>query len=74
LLRFPQKTQNSKLPNFLIETTRLAASLEGLNSSVAQSAGELRWCKVLKKSGVCGSWTDSTNWRCWSLDYNSEYA
>jgi len=29
-----------------IETTRLPTSLEGLNSSLAQSASELWWCKV----------------------------
>jgi len=37
--------------SYLIETTRLAESLEGLNNSLAQSAGE----KFCKKSGACGS-------------------
>jgi len=36
------KRSNPKLPNvFLLETRRLSASLEGLNSSLAQSADEL---------------------------------
>jgi len=30
-------------------TRRLAASFEGLNSSLAQPAGELRSCKVARK-------------------------
>jgi len=38
----PTKTSNPKLPNFLeIETGRRSESLEGLNSSLAQSAGGL---------------------------------
>ena len=36
-----QKKSNQKLDNFLLKTTRLAASLEGLSSSPAQPAGEL---------------------------------
>jgi len=35
--------------------TRLAPSLEDLDTSLAQSAGKLCWCKVLQKSGACGS-------------------
>jgi len=34
-----------------IQTRGLAASFEGLNSSLAQSAGKLRWCKVTVKGG-----------------------
>jgi len=32
-----------------------ATALEGLNRSLAQSASELCWCKILQKSGACGS-------------------
>jgi len=34
-------TQIQNFPNFFIENTRLSESLEGLNSSIAQSAGKL---------------------------------
>jgi len=37
----PTKKSNQKLPNFLIDTARLSASSEGLNSSLAQSTAEL---------------------------------
>ena len=40
-------TKNPKLYNFCkILTGKLPGSLEGLNSSLAQSASELWWCKV----------------------------
>ena len=38
----------------LIWTRRLAESVDGLNSSLDQSAGELWSCKALQKSGYCG--------------------
>jgi len=42
LLRSPPKTPTKNEKNFfLISTTRLAESVEGLNSSLAQSPGEL---------------------------------
>jgi len=42
LWRSTQKSSNSKRKNFFsILTTRLAESVEGLNSSLAQSPGEL---------------------------------
>jgi len=42
LLRSPQKRSNPKRNFFFsILTTRLAESVEGLNSSLAQSPGEL---------------------------------
>jgi len=38
---------------FSIQTRRLAESFESLNSSVAQSNGELLWsCKVVENSNV----------------------
>jgi len=36
-----KKAQIQNFPIFLIEDTRLSATLEGLNSSLAQSAAEL---------------------------------
>jgi len=42
----PTKNSNPKFPNSLIESTSLSGSLEGLNSSLAQSAGEL-WPNML---------------------------
>jgi len=47
-LRRPQ-TQNKKKINFLIWTTRLAESVEGSNSSLAQSVGEVWCCTALQK-------------------------
>jgi len=44
-----KKTQIQKFPIFKIKTTRLSASLEDLNSSLAQSPGEFWWHKSLKK-------------------------
>ena len=35
---------------FSISTTRLAESVEGLNSSLAQSPGELQDCKALQET------------------------
>jgi len=32
-----------------LQTRRLAESFQGLNSSLAQSTGELRSCKVVRK-------------------------
>jgi len=47
LWRNPQKNSNLNLSNFiLIETTRLSASFEDLNSSLAQSAGNLWLAQV----------------------------
>jgi len=40
------KTAIQNFPSFLIETTRLSASLEALNSSLALAAGEL-WPNIL---------------------------
>jgi len=41
-------TKNPKPKNFFsLQTGRLAKSFEGLNSSLAQSTGELRSCKDL---------------------------
>jgi len=37
----PTKNSNPQLPNIFIKSTRLSAPLEDLNSSLAQSAGEL---------------------------------
>jgi len=34
---------------FQIQTRRLAAYFEHLNSSLARSAGEWQWCKVMAK-------------------------
>ena len=50
-----KKTPIQNFQIFLIETTRLAASLEGLNSSLSQLDGELCWCKVLQKRGARAS-------------------
>jgi len=49
IMTSPTKNSNLKRPNFFIGTTRYAASLEGLNSSLTQAAGELCWCKILQK-------------------------
>ena len=43
-------TENKKFL-FSISTTRLAESVEGLNSSLAQSPGELQNCKLCMKRG-----------------------
>jgi len=45
------KNSNPKHPNFLVETRRFSESVEGLNSSLAQSAGELR--HLAKTSKYC---------------------
>ena len=45
LRRHPQKTRNR---NFFFSTRRLAESVQNLNSSLAQSPGELWSCKNLK--------------------------
>jgi len=48
----PLVTSSTKPPNFpflKISTRRRAASYEGLNSSLAQSAGKLWSCKVERK-------------------------
>jgi len=47
----PRKTQTQNEINFFfsIWTTRLAESVEGLNSSLAQSPGELQDCKALQE-------------------------
>jgi len=56
LWRYPQRTPNPKRKTFFsISTTRLAESVDGLNSSLAQSAGELWRCKALPKSGRRGT-------------------
>jgi len=48
LLMSPTKQLNPKLSNFQkIPARRLATSFERLNSSLAQLAGELWWCKVM---------------------------
>jgi len=45
----PKKNSNPKLTIFLVETTRLSESFEGLNSSLVQFAGELwRLAKMSK--------------------------
>jgi len=49
LWRSPQKSSNPKRKKFLfICNSRLAESVEGLNSSLAQSPGELKDCKALQ--------------------------
>jgi len=50
-------TKNLKFKSFQffkILTTRLVTSLEGMNSSLSQSAGGLRWQKVRQKSSSRG--------------------
>ena len=46
LWRHPLKIQNPKHSILNISTRRLSAYLEGLDSFLAQLAGELWWCKV----------------------------
>jgi len=51
----PQRTLNPKRKSFLsILSRRFAESGDGLNSSLAQSAGELWRCKALQKSDARG--------------------
>jgi len=53
-----RKPKIEKEKKFLTSSLRLAESVEGLNSSLAQSAGDLWFCKVLKifkKSGARGN-------------------
>jgi len=48
----PKKTRDPKLSKFFsMQSGRLAVSFEGLNSSLAQSPGELWSCTV---AGKCG--------------------
>jgi len=47
---------------FKIESTRLSASLEGFNSSVVQSAGELLPSTKVAKVTFCGYWFFTKNW------------
>jgi len=57
LWRSPQRTPNPNWKKFFsISTTRLAESVEGLNSSLAQLVGELQRCKTLQKSGAGKTW------------------
>jgi len=51
LVAFPPENPKPKTKNvfFSISTRRLAESAEGLNSSLAQSPGELQDCKSLEK-------------------------
>jgi len=47
-------TKNPKTKNyFSLQTRRSAESFEGLNSSLAQSTGELWSCKVAQISAQC---------------------
>jgi len=64
------KKQNPKLPNFLkIESTRVPASVEGLNSTLAQSADELfrKFCgdvngvDFTSMSEPCRFWSSDAN-------------
>jgi len=45
----PTKKTKPKPYIFSLRTRRLAVSFEGLNSSLAQSTGELWSCKVARK-------------------------
>jgi len=49
------KKRHPKLIYFLLQTTRLSPSLEGLNSSLAQSAAELWPLAKMAKVTFCGS-------------------
>ena len=50
LMTFPPENLQPKTKKiFSILTTRLAESVEGLNSSLAQSPGELYDCKALQE-------------------------
>jgi len=49
LWHHPQKKTNPKTKIFSIWTRRLAESVEGLNSSLAQLAGKKWCCKALPK-------------------------
>ena len=49
LRSYPQTTPTQNEKNFLIWTTWLAESVEDLNSSLAQSVGEVWGCKALRK-------------------------
>jgi len=70
----PTENHNPKTKKkFLIETCGLPESVEGSNSSQAQSAGELWCCNVLQKKvvpagltvnspGKCGYYRRETTW------------
>jgi len=50
---------NYGINHFSMQTRRLAASLEGLNSSLAQLAGELQSCKVMVNKWL--TWVSKVN-------------
>jgi len=52
---YPHYDVTHKKTKTLTFPIRLPASLEGLNSSLTQSVGELWLCKVHQKSGACGT-------------------
>jgi len=56
------KTQIQTLPIFLIESTRISASIEGFKSSPAQSAGELWPSAKIAKVTFCGTWFFTKSW------------
>ena len=58
LCRPPKKSSNPKPSSFLIDATRLSASVEGLNSSQAQSADEL-W----PNKQTCPNWANPGIWK-----------
>jgi len=59
--RHLQKISNPKLPNFIVETRRLSETFEGLNHSLAQSAGELwHFPKLPSLQGMASEQTDSS--------------
>jgi len=60
------KSNTFQLFVFFIET-RLSASLEGLNSSLVQSTGELFWHQLVQKSGLKAVMGFERFARTWSL-------
>jgi len=50
------QTENENLFFFSISSRRLAESEDGLDSSLAQSGGELQHCKLAPKFGGRGTW------------------
>jgi len=56
LVTFPPEILKPKMKKILfISSSRLAESVEGLNSSIAQSPGELWLCKIFKNCKKSGS-------------------
>jgi len=69
LWRSAQKSSNPKRKIVVsILTTRLAESVEGLNSSLAQSPGELQDCKALQEKWHTRDWKGWTT-LIWLYNY-----